>query len=178
MTPDISEGAFEDAIERALLRHGPDAYPEDAGELREPAASYGDDPLPGSFHKRSSKDDYDRNLCLVPGDVLDFFLATQPKEWEKLKQHYGADVKPRFLGRLSREIARRGALDVLRNGVRDSGCKFRLAYFQPASGLNEETPAPPRGEPLRRRTPAPLQRKDRRERRPRTLPERHPNLHG
>jgi len=27
---------------------------------------------------------------------------------------------------------------VLRNGVRDSGCKFRLAYFQPASGLNEE----------------------------------------
>ena len=138
MTPDISERAFEQAIERALLQHGPDAYPEDAGELREPAASYGDDPLPGSFHKRSSKDDYDRNLCLVPTDVLDFLLATQPKEWAKLKQHYGADVKPRFLGRLSREIARRGALDVLRTGVRDSGCKFRLAYFQPASGLNEE----------------------------------------
>ena len=39
---------------------------------------------------------------------------------------------------MSREIARRGALDVLRNGVRDSGCKFRLGYFQPASGLNEE----------------------------------------
>ena len=44
----------------------------------------------------------------------------------------------RFLARLSREIARRGALDVLRNGVKDSGCKFRLAYFRPASGLNEE----------------------------------------
>ena len=102
------------------------------------AASYGDDPLPGGFHKRSSKDDYDRKLCLVPTDVLNFLLATQPKEWQKLKQHYGADVKPRFLGRLSREITRRGALDVLRNGVRDSGCKFRLAYFQPASGLNEE----------------------------------------
>ena len=138
MSPDISERAFEDAIERALLQHGPDAYPEDAGELREPAASYGDDPLPGSFHKRSSKDHYDRSLCLVPTDVLDFFLATQPKEWSKLSQHYGADVKPRFLGRLSREIARRGALDVLRTGVRDSGCKFRLAYFQPASGLNEQ----------------------------------------
>ena len=137
MTPDISERAFEDAIERALLQHGPDAYPEDAGELREPAASYGDDPLPGGFHKRRTVD-YDRSLCLVPTDVLDFLLATQPKEWAKLKQHYGADVKPRFLGRLSREIARRGALDVLRTGVRDSGCKFRLAHFQPASGLNEE----------------------------------------
>ncbi|MYK88953.1 MAG: DEAD/DEAH box helicase, partial [Acidobacteria bacterium] len=65
-------------------------------------------------------------------------LATQPKEWEKLKQHHGADIKPRFLGYLSREITRRGALDVLRNGVKDSGCKFRLAYFRPASGLNEE----------------------------------------
>ncbi len=137
MTPDISERAFEHAIERALLRHGPDAYPLDSAELREPAASYADEPLPGSFHKRRPED-YDRNLCLIPADVLDFLLATQPKEWTKLKQHYGADVKPRFLGRLSREIARRGALDVLRNGVRDSGCKFRLAYFQPASGLNEE----------------------------------------
>ena len=58
---------------------------------------------------------------------------------DRLKQHHGADVKPRFLGRLSREIARRGALDVLRNGVKDSGCKFRLAYFRPASGLNEES---------------------------------------
>ena len=137
MTPDISERAFEDAIERALLRHGPDAHLDDVTELREPAASYGHDPLPGGFHKRRTVD-YDRNLCLIPVDVLDFLLATQPKEWTKLKQHYGADVKPRFLGRLSREIARRGALDVLRNGVRDSGCKFRLAYFQPASGLNEE----------------------------------------
>jgi hypothetical protein len=31
------------------------------------------------------------------------------------------------------------ALDVLRNGIRDSGCKFGLAYFRAASGLNEET---------------------------------------
>ena len=137
MTVQISERAFEDAIECALLRHGPDAYPEDTTGVEEPAPEYGDDPLPGSFHKRQQTD-YDRGLCLIPSDVLDFLLATQPKQWAKLKQHYGADVKPRFLGRLSREIARRGALDVLRNGVRDSGCKFRLAYFRPASGLNEE----------------------------------------
>ncbi len=66
-------------------------------------------------------------------------LATQPKEWEKLKQHHGTEVKERFLARLSREIGRRGALDVLRKDFKDSGCKFRLAYFRPASGLNEET---------------------------------------
>ena len=137
MTLEISERAFEEAIECALLRHGPDACPDDAAAVRESGPEFGDEPLPGGYLRRRPED-YDRGLCLIPADVVDFLLATQPKVWEKLKQHHGADVKPRFLGRLSREIARRGALDVLRNGVKDSGCKFRLAYFRPASGLNEE----------------------------------------
>ena len=137
MTPDISERAFEKAIECALLRHGPDACPDEATTVRESVPEFGDEPLPGGYLRRRPED-YDRGLCLIPADVVDFLLATQPKVWERLRQHHGADVKPRFLGRLSREIARRGALDVLRNGVKDSGCKFRLAYFRPASGLNEE----------------------------------------
>ncbi len=137
MTPDVSERAFEAAIECALLRHGPDACPGDVVAVRESPPTFGDEPAPGGYHRRRP-DDYDRALCLVPADVVDFLLATQPKQWGKLEQHHGADVKPRFLARLSREIARRGALDVLRNGVKDSGCKFRLAYFRPASGLNEE----------------------------------------
>ena len=135
MTPEISERAFEEAIECTLLRGGPDACPVDA-TLELPSGN-GDGLVPGGYHRRSPED-YDRSLCLIPADVVDFLLATQPREWEKLKQHHGADVKPRFLGRLSREIGRRGALDVLRNGVKDSGCTFRLAYFRPASGLNEE----------------------------------------
>ena len=117
MTPDTSERAFEDAIEAALLRHGPDA-PRGATSVRETPPSYSDDPLPGGYRRRRPEN-YDRALCLIPTDVVDFLLATQPKEWEKLRQHHGADVKPRFLGYLSREITRRGALDVLRNGVRD-----------------------------------------------------------
>ena len=137
MTPDVSERAFEDAIEAALRRDGPDT-PRGAKSLRESPPAYGDDPLPGGYRKRRPED-YDRALCLIPTDVVDFLLATQPEEWEKLKQHHGADIKPNFLGRLSREITRRGALDVLRNGVKDSGCKFRLAWFRPASGLNEES---------------------------------------
>ena len=34
----------------------------------------------------------------------------------------------------SAEIASRGALDVLRTGIKDSGIRFQLAYFRPASG--------------------------------------------
>lgn len=111
MTPDVSERTFEHAIESALLK---DTY------------------------RQRTAEQYDRNLCLLPQDVLDFVLATQPKEWAKLAQHHGAGVRVQFLKRLGTEIDRRGTLDVLRQGIKDSGCKFCLAYFQPATGLNEE----------------------------------------
>ena len=135
----ISERAFEAAIEAALLRHGPDEVADIPGRVGEDEEPYGDPGLrPGGYHKRRPED-YDRALCLLPADVLDFVLATQPKEWQKLTQHHGSEVRERFLRRLSSEIERRGALDVLRNGVKDMGCRFRLAFFRPASGLNEET---------------------------------------
>lgn len=137
MNPQISERAFEDAIERALLQHGPDAYIGDATAVCETPQPYGENP-PGGYRRRQMED-YNRALCLLPRDVLDFVLATQPKEWQKLAQHYGSSVREQFVRRLATEIERRGALDVLRNGIKDSGCKFRLAYFRPASGLNEET---------------------------------------
>jgi len=55
----------------------------------------------------------------------------------KLKQQHGADVKERFLKRLSSESKQHGVLDVLRRGIKDSGCKFQLTCFRPSSGLNE-----------------------------------------
>ena len=143
MNPTVSERAFEDAIEAALLRGGPDELPGEAATaattVGEKPASFGDSwNRPGGYRRRRAED-YDRELCLLPDDVVDFILATQPKEWERLSQHYGARVKEQFLRRLSSEIERRGALDVLRTGVKDMGCTFRLAFFRPASGLNQET---------------------------------------
>lgn len=137
MSPDISERSFETAIECALLQHGKDACAGDPTSAHETVPPYGDNP-PGGYRKRRPED-YDRGLCLLPQDVLDFVLATQPKEWQKVSQHHGVSVKDQFLKRLATEIERRGALAVLREGFKDSGCKFRLAYFRPASGLNEET---------------------------------------
>jgi type I restriction enzyme R subunit len=137
MSPEISERSFEEAIECGLLQHGPDACAGGVNALRETTPPYGDTP-PGGYRKRKPED-YDRALCLLPRDVVDFVLATQPTEWKKLEQHHGAAVRGQFLKRLAAEIERRGVLDVLRLGIRDSGCKFRLAYFRPASGLNEET---------------------------------------
>jgi type I restriction enzyme, R subunit len=137
MSVKVAERSFEEAIECALLEAGPDACPGDV-IVRETHAPYRDSTLPGGYRKRRHEA-YDRGFCLIPSDVIDFLLATQAKEWDKLRQFYGTDVKERFLGRLSREIGRRGALDVLRNGIKDSGCSFQLAFFRPASGLNEQT---------------------------------------
>ncbi len=136
MSPDVSERSFEAAIEDGLLAFGPDAAAGAGRGFREETAPYRDN-APGGYRKRRPED-YDRALCLLPRDALDFVLATQPKEWKKLEQHHGAATRDQFVKRLGSEIERRGALDVLRNGLKDSGCKFRLAYFRPASGLNDD----------------------------------------
>jgi hypothetical protein len=60
MSIEISERAFEEAIECGLLQFGPDACAGDAGAVRETSPPYGDRP-PGGYHKRLP-DDYDRAL--------------------------------------------------------------------------------------------------------------------
>jgi type I restriction enzyme R subunit len=108
---DYSERNFEETIEQQLAERG---------------------------YLIRAPEQYDRDLCLDPEIALSFIQATQPREWDKLRQQYGADTRERFLARLRSEIERRGTLDVLRNGVKDVGAKFQLAYFVPSSGLNPE----------------------------------------
>ena len=140
---DISEKNLEETIEQVLLSNEQTDASEAA--VRHPRPLYGattsnialDDVVPGGYHKRTSAD-YDKTLCLLPEDVLNFIYATQPKEWEKFKRQHEADVRKAFLQRLAGEIRARGTLNVLRKGIKANGCKFQLAYFQPSSGLNYE----------------------------------------
>ena len=108
---DVTEKNFEATIEQGLLARG---Y-----RRREPAH-------------------YDRVLCLDPDQLIDFLQATQPKMWDKLAAQYGGKPREPFLKRVSAEVGSRGAVDVLRRGVKDRGCQFSLAHFRPVSGLNEE----------------------------------------
>ncbi len=112
MTPlSYKEQNFEDHIEEHLLNSG--------------------------YHKRLSGD-YDKNLFLIPNEVIKFIQSTQPKEYEKLKRQYGSDTPNKLCYRLSQEIFRKGTLHVLRKGIIDRGAKFRLAYYKPSSGMNPE----------------------------------------
>ncbi|ODS31323.1 MAG: DEAD/DEAH box helicase [Candidatus Scalindua rubra] len=83
-------------------------------------------------------DDYNQELLLDQEILLNFVKNTQPDEWEKLQEQYPSNTENVFLKRISNEIGKRGTLDVLRNGVKDRGAKFELAYFKPVSGLNPE----------------------------------------
>ncbi len=136
MATDISERRFEEAIESTLLRQVSDSS---AGQVDSAwAQSEAQGKIQSGGYRKQLPENYDRDLCLLPYDVLDFVSATQPAPWKRLAQHYGETVRERFLDRLSSEITLRGTLDVLRKGIKDVGCHFHLAYFRPASGLNEE----------------------------------------
>jgi len=65
MSEKVTERKFEEHIEHHLLNSG--------------------------YHKRRPED-YDKDLCLIPEDVILFIQATQPKEYAKLQRQYGADT--------------------------------------------------------------------------------------
>lgn len=69
-----------------------------------------------SKQKNDAKDShYHKSLCLDWEVLLEFITATQPETWKSLeKQHGKATLREKFLQRLTREIERRGTLDVRR----------------------------------------------------------------
>ena len=85
----ISERSLEETIERVLLENGPDARPKASHDLaRERQPEYGEPSpsAPGGYRLRRP-DEYDRELSLIPRDLIDFVQATQPKTWTRLQEH-------------------------------------------------------------------------------------------
>ncbi len=81
---------------------------------------------------------YNKSLCLIPSETLQFIQNTQPETYQRLERQYGAETPVKLLNRISNQIKSRGVLDALRKGVKDRGCDFKLSYFQPASGMNPD----------------------------------------
>ena len=109
--PTYTETNFEDHIEERLNRSGYRSL--------EPA-------------------DYDKYSCLIREELLGFIRDSQPEEYRKLEYQHGVGTPEKLLNRIGVQIERRGALDVLRKGVKDSGCNFNLTYFRPSSGMNPD----------------------------------------
>ncbi|MCH8010727.1 MAG: type I restriction endonuclease subunit R [Candidatus Marinimicrobia bacterium] len=94
--------------------------------------------LVSSGYTSSDPSIYDKTLCLIPTQLIGFIQKTQPKTFEKLEHQYGSETENKLIKRVSSQIENRGVIDVLRKGVKDRGCDFKLVYFQPKSGLNPE----------------------------------------
>jgi type I restriction enzyme R subunit len=82
--------------------------------------------------------EYDRSLCLIRKQVIDYIRLTQPEQWGRLQEIYDVDTDNKILARISSEISKRGIIDVLRNQVVDRGVYLNLCYFEPKSDLNPE----------------------------------------
>jgi len=81
------------------------------------------------YRLRESQVHYDKVMCFDWELLLEFITASQPDIWLDLKKQHGILVKDKFVRRLTKEIERRGTLDVFRRGIKDSGCYFQLVHL-------------------------------------------------
>ncbi|WBX78098.1 DEAD/DEAH box helicase family protein [Tenacibaculum ovolyticum] len=80
---------------------------------------------------------YDKELCVIPSEIIAFVKDTQPKKYAELATQYGALVDAKIVENVAKNVTKNKTLDVLRNGVKDRGQKLAIAYFKPA---NNKTP--------------------------------------
>lgn len=109
-----SEAAFETAIEDHLLSSG--------------------------GYKKGTPESFDRKRALDTGVLLEFIRETQPEEWDYLSGILKEKTEETLLDELCRALDSQyeGCLKVLRHGFKCYGKLFRIAYFAPASGMNED----------------------------------------
>jgi len=82
--------------------------------------------------------EWDVERAVFPARACAFLEATQPKLWAEMRTLHAAGLEKLVIGALAKELDLKGALHVLRHGFKFYGKTFRLAYFKPAHGLNDE----------------------------------------
>ena len=85
--------------------------------------------------------EWDVEHALFPARIFAFLEETQPQLWSEIRALHGAGLENLLLNTLAKELDLKGTLYVLRHGFKFYGKTFRLAYFKPAHGLNEEVQA-------------------------------------
>ena len=81
----------------------------------------------GSFH------DYDREYCVDLVQLAAFLRDTQPEAADALALSEDGPTRRAFLTRLQGEIAKRGTIEVLRNGIKHGALHLDLFYGTPSA---------------------------------------------
>ncbi len=80
----------------------------------------------------SSPQEFDREHCLDPIQLMKFLHTTQPEKVARLGIENDGEKRNKFLHRLQSEIAKRGTIDVLRKGVEHLSASVELYYLTPS----------------------------------------------
>ena len=99
------------------------------------------EPLDEIEYHQIPNTEYDKDLCLVPSEMVAFLKDTQYEAYAEFTKNGEADALKSLCARIDHEISEYGTLDVLkRKEDFDAGMggKFRLVYFKPASSRNAE----------------------------------------
>ena len=125
MTTDTTERGLERRICAGLAGHPCD--PPVEGTVADPPAGYGGVGWSGgSFH------DYDREYCVDLVQLAEFLHDTQPEAADSLALSEDGPTRRGFLTRLQGEVAKRGTIDVLRNGIKHRALHLDLFYGTPS----------------------------------------------
>ncbi len=85
-------------------------------------------------YEAGRSEDYDRDHAVDLANLLAFLSRTQPRAVEALELDQDGPKREQFLHRLQGETARRGIIDVLRNGVKHRATSVDLFYGTPTPG--------------------------------------------
>ncbi len=132
MNTDTTERGLETLI-CAALAGDPDERTE-SGDAGDRPATYSAGWIRGIPH------DYDREFCVDLNHLSTFLSLTQTEVAESLDLAQESPTRRKFLARLQGEIAKRGAIDVLRRGIKHGRHQIDLFYGAPSPG-NEKAKA-------------------------------------
>lgn len=130
-TSDTSEKGLEKLICMALTGLPCDPAKSGSG-VAEPVAPYG-----GEGYIPGDPADYDRDHAIDLKKLTSFIKTTQPKLVEALDLESDSPKRQQSLARLQGEIAKRGVIDVLRNGAKHGPHTIDLFYGTPTPGNKE-----------------------------------------
>ena len=89
---------------------------------------------PGAGWVAGDPKDYDRAYCVDLVQLREFLAATQPEAADALDLGADSPTRQKFLARLQGEVAKRGVIDVLRNGLKHGAHQVELFYATPTPG--------------------------------------------
>ena len=89
-------------------------------------------------YEQGTNDDYSKEYALDETRLFRFLSETQPDEMDKLGV-FKSDIKKRqFLNRLQGELAKRGIIDVLRNGIKVYPADLIMFYLTPTENNQKQ----------------------------------------